>query len=368
MKIAFAYDSAYPWMNGGVEKRRYIIARHLIGKGHEIRYFTMLREGMQGNDFERKGIRYSCVADDTASKVYKKNRRSIMRDIKYMFGIASLLMKNKEKFDFIDADAFPFLHLLPIYAYCRLTKTKLVVTWHEAWDLKYWTKYIGMRGYIGYFVEYLCSRMTKNVIVNSEDTKHRLEKVFKVKNSVVLPAVIDEKSIADYVEKEDEMLVVCRLIPEKRVDLAIEAITFSNERLTIIGVGPEKEALVRKASELGVKDRVTFMDSVNEVELFERISSAKALLMFSEREGLSMITVEALASGTPVIITDKTNIPEELKKYCIMLSSKGTAQELTELVEDKKSRLYTHKNDISEIKEKFGTAGIDAAYSKICSE
>jgi len=62
LKIAFAYESAYPWFNGGIEKRRYNILRSLAkDKSNEMHMFTLYRTGMPGMEFKYEGVQYHCV-------------------------------------------------------------------------------------------------------------------------------------------------------------------------------------------------------------------------------------------------------------------------------------------------------------------
>ena len=101
------------------------------------------------------------------------------------------------------------------------------------------------------------------------------------------------------------LVAVGNLIPLKGQALAIEALSGLPEaRLVIAGQGPERAALVMKAAELGVGDRVVFAGSVAPDKLALLLSAADAMVLPSEREGLANAWVEALACGTPIVIPD----------------------------------------------------------------
>lgn len=75
----------------------------------------------------------------------------------------------------------------------------------------------------------------------------------------------------------------------------------SDDRLLILGDGPERQRVARLVRRLGLADRVTLPGHCARVE--ERIADADALLLSSRYEGLPGIVVEAMAAGLPVIAT-----------------------------------------------------------------
>jgi glycosyltransferase involved in cell wall biosynthesis len=90
------------------------------------------------------------------------------------------------------------------------------------------------------------------------------------------------------------VVALARLLPYKRVDLAIEAANQLGIRLVVIGDGPERarlEALAGPTVEL-----VGWVDEATKVQL---LGSARALLA-PEVEDFGIAMVEALAAGVPV--------------------------------------------------------------------
>lgn len=95
------------------------------------------------------------------------------------------------------------------------------------------------------------------------------------------------------------------LIPLKGQALVIEALAaLPGVTLLLVGDGPERPALEARAAACGVADRVRFLGNRPHAELPTLLGAADALVLPSQREGLANVWVEALACGTPLVITD----------------------------------------------------------------
>jgi glycosyltransferase involved in cell wall biosynthesis len=105
---------------------------------------------------------------------------------------------------------------------------------------------------------------------------------------------------------EATLVTVGRLERYKRVDRAIGALAKLPERyrLTVVGDGPEREALERRASRAGVADRIRFRGHVTTAELHGWYSVADAYLALSEDESFGMTLLEAASAGAPVVASD----------------------------------------------------------------
>lgn len=99
-------------------------------------------------------------------------------------------------------------------------------------------------------------------------------------------------------------LTVGALIARKNQDLVIRALTsFPDAVLMLAGQGEEEQNLRSLAEQLGVAGRVRFLGSVPHEQLPRLTAAADIAILVSRSEGLANAWVEALACGTPVIIS-----------------------------------------------------------------
>jgi len=109
------------------------------------------------------------------------------------------------------------------------------------------------------------------------------------------------------------VLFVGRLDYEKRLDILIRAIHALSQdidvHLEIVGNGGERERLEELADKLGIADRVHFLGFVSEEELPRAYERATVFAMPSIAELQSIATMEAMASGRPVIAANAMALP-----------------------------------------------------------
>jgi len=102
------------------------------------------------------------------------------------------------------------------------------------------------------------------------------------------------------------IVTVGRLDPPKRHDLLIESMaTLNAERptvLTIVGSGSCEEALRARVQALGLESQIEFAGFL--ADPTEQIRSADVFVLMTEYEGFGNVIVEALACGTPVVVSD----------------------------------------------------------------
>ena len=120
------------------------------------------------------------------------------------------------------------------------------------------------------------------------------------------PRAQARRDVALMVPGDGALLVsVGNLVRHKGQHLVIEALAkLPGARLVLAGTGPEHASLRALAERLGVADRVHMPGSVEPAELATLLGAADVMALASEREGLANAWVEALACGTPLVITD----------------------------------------------------------------
>lgn len=102
------------------------------------------------------------------------------------------------------------------------------------------------------------------------------------------------------------LVSVGALIPRKGQAITIEALSElpDDTVLLFIGKGEDESALRSLAAERGVAERVHFVGLLDHDLLPLVLSAADAMVLPSASEGLANAWVEALACGTPLVITD----------------------------------------------------------------
>ena len=104
------------------------------------------------------------------------------------------------------------------------------------------------------------------------------------------------------------------LIPRKGQEFAINALSaLPQGQLALVGTGPDRAKLEQLAGRLGLSQRVHFLGSIDHQLLPAVLSASQAMVLPSESEGLANAWVEALACGTPLVITDAGGARELVK-------------------------------------------------------
>jgi len=107
--------------------------------------------------------------------------------------------------------------------------------------------------------------------------------------------------------KSPNLVAVGRLSREKGVDVLIDAMPavlrrFPDARLVILGEGPLEAELKEQARNLGLNENVVFLGFQGNPWLY--LKHAAAFILPSRFEGLPNVLLEALALGTPVVVSD----------------------------------------------------------------
>ncbi len=143
------------------------------------------------------------------------------------------------------------------------------------------------------------------------------------------------------------LLFVGNLLERKGVKdllraVALPTLTSRDVELTMAGGGPV-ETYREMAAGLGIGDRVNFTGWVSQDDTRSLMVNADALILPAYDEGLPLVILEALASGTPVICTPVGSIPEVLEQDNTALfvtpgDAAGIADAIAALIDDPAGR------------------------------
>jgi glycosyltransferase involved in cell wall biosynthesis len=165
-----------------------------------------------------------------------------------------------------------------------------------------------------YFAKLLCARLRKWDVASSsrvdlfvsisEFVQHRISKFYGRQSQVIYPFADtnyftpgkQENAIAAIsASSKGYFLVVSALVPYKRIREIVAAFKGIDEKVIIVGDGPEKRKLMN-----GAPGNVEFTGWVSDERLLELYRNSKALL-FPGVEDFGIVPVEAQACGKPVI-------------------------------------------------------------------
>lgn len=134
-------------------------------------------------------------------------------------------------------------------------------------------------------------------------------RVVAINNASLTEAEIDRlaqmRSTAPRERSGRHYLAVGRLAAQKNFDLLLTAfsgIARPEDTLTIVGEGPLRSVLERRAKSLGIAGQLSMPGHQNSVDMW--FAQADALILSSDYEGLGIVVIEALAAGLPVVATD----------------------------------------------------------------
>ncbi|GAC1391834.1 MAG: glycosyltransferase [Ktedonobacteraceae bacterium] len=133
-------------------------------------------------------------------------------------------------------------------------------------------------------------------IANSPVVAERIQKYYR-RDAIVIPPPVEASRFPfdPTVEPEDYFLTLSRLIPYKRVDIAIEACNRLHLPLVVIGKGRDSERLKQLAG-----PTIRFMGHLSDEEVLHYFAHCRAFLSLNE-EDFGITPLEAQASGRPVI-------------------------------------------------------------------
>lgn len=174
--------------------------------------------------------------------------------------------------------------------------------------------------YVDRFI--VVSEVLKKTFINN----HKIppEKVIKIYNGIELqeyqlrdPHASSRKIRTEYNIDENFLLVgaIGRMVWQKGFEFLIEAVPevlnkYRNVKFLFAGEGPLKKSLEMKCETLKVKDNIIFTGFRRDVREF--LSAIDLLVIPSLREGFPFVTLEAMASGKPMVATMIDGITEQI--------------------------------------------------------
>ena len=211
----------------------------------------------------------------------------------------------------------------------------------------------------------------------SKNVADRLQSLNGIKAEVLYPP-LPMGSRYYNAESEDYILSVARLCRIKRIDLIIEALAKvePHVKLKIVGMPDEygvEEWLNNLVKAHGLQNRVEFLGRVSDEQLLDLYAKAKIVYYAPFDEDYGYVTLEAFASGKPIVTAnDSGGVLEFAKDNETAVVGESTPSSLAEccnrIIKDSELEKRLSKNGLELISDlKLAEAGWDKVVNGLLS-
>ena len=358
MKILLATESYYPNIDGGAIAQ-HNLALELKKRGNDIGVIAPgfshknIVEKEDGTTiFRTRGLKlplymhgryhFSLFPYFQVKKIIKKFKPDIVNICSpYPIGISAYICSRKQ-----DIPVVGSIHILPdnmITPFHKLKNQDRV--WNYSWR------------YLIYFFN-LVDWATIPTKTGAEMYKNRglITNITPISNGL-RTEIFNPKNDGEYLRekfdlpKENIVLYTGRINEEKNLDVLIKAIPYVLKNIDahflIVGSGGDyKQSLTKLTEDLNVKENTTFTDFLDWDDYPNIYSIADVFAMPSEAELQSIVTMEAVASGLPIVVVNKGALPELACMNNGLIFEPKNSKQMAECI----IRILTYKN----LKKKMG--------------
>lgn len=308
--IALVYDVAYPFVEGGGQRRMFEVARRFVAWGWDVHWYSL--KTWDGPALQtQNGITYHGLeghADLFAGDGTRSRRAALS------FGRAVLFARAQfSSYDIVWCGQWPYFHILALMARLVPWRGKILVDWWEVWG-QHWNEYIGgVVGWVGRLLELFLARAVTRIghaVAISYQGIDALVALGARRGGVTLIANgVNVARFAELPAAEGRVDIVSfgRIKDHKNIDHIVSGVAIARDkgvRLTadIIGDGPELAAIKAQATALDVSGQITFHGQVDDDRLVALLKRARIFVHPSTKEGGGSITMlEANACGLPIV-------------------------------------------------------------------
>ena len=217
-----------------------------------------------------------------------------------------------------------------------------------------------IKGSISLIIELICFNSAKIISVTTSDAKNYVSRLVLGQKSKIFVAPtyvntnIFNAKITDK-KKNNEVIFVGRLEPQKNIMAMIDACALAEVHLTIVGSGSLEAEMLARAKQKSLPFK--HYKSLTNEEIANLLKSFRYFLLPSLHEGLPKVLIEAMSSemvcvGTPTSGINTLIIPHETGYLASDFSAEAIANSLRSAINDtensekmaQNARLYVLKN------------------------
>ncbi len=155
--------------------------------------------------------------------------------------------------------------------------------------------------------DFAAAQRVDHFIANSHFVANRIKKYYRREARVIYPPVEVERCYSNPC-RENYYIIVSRIRPYKKIDLAIDAFNQLKLPLKIIGGGEYANVLKKKVK----NNNIEFLGELSDDLKYKYLSKAKAFI-YPQEEDFGITAVEAMASGCPVIAYGSGGVMETVE-------------------------------------------------------
>jgi len=249
-----------------------------------------------------------------------------------------------KKYDIAHVHLFPSQYWVVLAKLLSLSKIKLVVTEHNTSNPRkesYFLKGID-RFFYRFYVNVVC--ISDEVLNIFQKYVHLQKSKFVViKNGINLNEIqkakpYSIKEISHHWNEQDRLLIqVARFSKVKDQQTVIKSLKFlpAAVKLLLIGEGAFKKSNEKLVKDLQLEDRVLFLGLRMDVP--KLLKTADIVVLSSKYEGLSLSSIEGMASGKPFVASNVPGLSEIVKNAGLLFDlgdAKGLASHINKLLND----------------------------------
>jgi len=247
---------------GGIETVSMLLAREFVAAGHSVKVVTMTT-----GDDEMNDDGFEVLRKPTFAQLWQAARWS---DVYFQSNIS-----------------------LPLAAPLLLVRRPWIIV-HHTWI----PKPTGLSG-MNHRLKRLLLRFGRSISISNA-----------VAESLPVPSKLIPNPydaalfrIRESIPRSDDLVALGRLVSDKGFDLLVEALSLVAKegywpKLRIIGDGPEKQALMQQAKDLGVSEQITFLGAMTGETLAEELNRCSIAVIPSRwKEPFGVVALEVIACG-----------------------------------------------------------------------
>lgn len=309
---------------------------------------------------------YTLVHDPQKTKWLPKNTKVITSFInnlplakKNPFFYTPLYTFALENFDFSQYDLVISTTSTVGHGLLTQPKTKFVCYFHNINRHIYQKKYYWPISYLIYKyqkIDQIYCQRPDYFICNSKTVQKRIQKQYHKSVKIIYPGIDTSFFKLPKTQKTDDyFLTVSRLVPHKKIDLAILSCHQLNKKLYIVGTGRQQKKLKQLIKSLN-NPQIKLLGKISQSKLLKLYQNCQALIC-PQLEDFGLSPLEAQACGKPVIAYNKGGFTETINQKVGIFFEKQTVEDLSSAIKKFNSTNFSpidcRKNSEKFSQEKF---------------